>query len=129
MIRGGGNVIAGHGGSGGLLAPALGERLVVGVLIVHGDGLEMSRTRGGASTPVVFEFCRRLEVGLLAGSRSGGGRRLVDAEGELHTVQRTVAVLVGFTLALPLESALLDNVSGMVAFEARGLKLFDAPIV
>ena len=110
-----------------MLAPTLGERLVVGVLVVRGSGLGLSSTRRGTRPLVVLELGRRLEVRLLTRSRSGRHRWLVDAEAELHAVQRPGAVLVGFALALPLESALLNDVGRMVALETGGLKLLDAP--
>ena len=42
-------------------------------------------------------------------------------------MQRPSAVLVRLALALPLDGALLDDVGRMVASEAGGLKLLDAP--
>lgn len=86
--------------------------------------------RGTVATGgVVCELCGRLEVRCLDCEVEGDWSGLVEDEGELHPFGGAEAgVLACLPSALFLNAVLIDDVGRMVAFEAGGLKLFDAPI-
>jgi hypothetical protein len=95
-------------------------------VVVGGDYHHVVFTRGSSSTALA-EFCRGSEVWFLDRLADGGGG-LVDTESELHSLDSAgEGVVTSLAVALLLDCAFSDHVSGVVALEVGSFKLLDAP--
>jgi hypothetical protein len=118
------------GRAGGRFSSSLRQRgvLILAVVICHDRvaiGLALGRAR---SRRVSLELSRGLEVGFFDGGAGNGRDGLVDAERELHSLDRArLGVLAGLPTAFLLSGALAYHVRGGSVLEVGGLQLFDTP--